>query len=92
MFGMRNVPRFRRWEKLLDSIEYTETMDRQAQIEFVEKQLKETIRHAVEKVPFYRKFASLAPELESRSAFDVLKEFPVIDKDGDYWRSVSLLR
>jgi phenylacetate-CoA ligase len=81
-FGLRNVPRFRRWEKLLDGIEYTETMDKQDQIEYVEKRLIETIRHAIEEVPFYRKFASLASELESRSVFDVLKEFPVIDKEA----------
>ncbi len=82
VFGLRNVPRFRKWNDLLDSIEHTETMEKQAQIVLIENALRETIRHAVEKVPFYKKFASLAPDLESRSVFDILKEFPVIDKEA----------
>jgi len=41
----------------------------------VEKSLKKMITHAVARVPFYRQFAPLATDIESRSAFEVLKEF-----------------
>lgn len=80
-FGLRNIPRFRKWDKLLDGIEYTERLERKDQVDYVEKKLEDMIRHAVSSVPFYRKYASLARELEAGSVFDILKEFPLIDKE-----------
>jgi len=80
-FGIRNIFRFRKWDGIIREIEYTERLDRQGQIDFVEAKLKGIISHAVTNVPFYQKFSSLKADLGHRNAFEVLKEFPVINKE-----------
>jgi phenylacetate-CoA ligase len=80
-YGLNNISRLRKWERLLDRIEYTERLERKEQIELVENRLKGILRHAIERVPYYSKYTSLAGDLDSSSVFDVLKELPVIDKE-----------
>lgn len=81
-YGLRNVARLRKWESLLNSVAYTETLGLESQVEYVEKRLEEIIIHAVNRVPFYRKYSGLAGELKDRGVFDVLEKFPVIDKNA----------
>ncbi|MDD3641953.1 MAG: hypothetical protein PHQ19_00595 [Candidatus Krumholzibacteria bacterium] len=80
-YGLNNVRRLRRWERLLAGIAYTERLDHGGQVALVEGMLKDVIRRAVERVPFYSRFSALAGDLERRSVFDVLNEFPLIDKE-----------
>ncbi len=80
-YGLNNVSRLRKWERLLSEIEYTERLEREGQIALVESRLKDVIRDAVERVPFYSRFSALVRDLDDVSAFDVLKEFPLIDKE-----------
>lgn len=81
LYGIRNIPRFRKWDSLIDELEYTERMSREEQVDFVEKGLRKVILDAVENVPFYSKYAPLARELEEASVFEILPEFPIIDKE-----------
>jgi phenylacetate-CoA ligase len=80
-YGIKNTFRFRQWDRLIRDIEYTERLDREGQIAFVENKLKEIIRHAIANVPFYKKFAALSKDLEKGNAFDLLKELPVTSKE-----------
>ncbi len=80
-YGMRNSVRFRRRDRLIRDIAFTERLDRQAQIEFVASGLKDIISHAVTTVPFYRRYAGLKADLDRRSVFEVLKELPVTNKE-----------
>jgi phenylacetate-CoA ligase len=81
-YGFRNNVRYRKWESLLDEIEHTERLSREAQIELVQERLKETIEHAIRTVPFYRKYAPLIKELAESNVYEILKELPPIDKDA----------
>lgn len=80
-YGLNNLVRRRRWEALLREIAPTERMDRERQVERVEAGLKAIIRHAVANVPFYAPYAKLAADLDTRGAYRVLAELPVVDKD-----------
>ncbi len=80
-FGIRNLPRFRKRDRLIRDIAFTERLDRQRQIEYVETKLKEIITHAVTHVPFYRQFSGLTTDLDRRSVFEVLKELPITNKE-----------
>lgn len=79
-YGLNTRRRIRQWERLLREHAYTETLDRQGQIDLVDRRLKDVLRHAFANVPFYARFAALRSDLERRSAFDVLRELPVTDK------------
>jgi phenylacetate-CoA ligase len=80
-YGIRNLSRFRKWDGLIRDIEFTERLDRQGQIEYVEARLKDIITHALTNVPFYRKFSGLKTDLDHRNVFEVLKELPVTNKE-----------
>ena len=80
-FGLRNRARYRRWEKLIENIEYTERLGREAQIELVAGRLRDIIGFAIRKVPFYRRYARLEKELNESNVYDVLNELPVIAKE-----------
>ena len=80
-FGIRNLSRFRQWDELIRDIAFTERLDRQGQIEYVESRLKDIIAHAVTNVPFYRQFSGLKADLDRRSVFEVLRELPVTNKE-----------
>ena len=79
-YGIRNLSRFRKWDQLIRDFEFTESLDRQSQVEFVEAKLKDIITHAITHVPFYRQFSGLKEDLARRSVFEVLKELPVTKK------------
>jgi len=81
LYGVKNILRFRKWNRLIEEIQYTERLERGKQVEYTESRLKDIIRTAVNNVPFYSKYAPLVEEMENGSAFDVLPEFPVIDKE-----------
>ena len=80
-YGLRNNARYRSWERLLDGIEYTERLDREARIRFVGERLVETIGFAIRHVPYYGRFSSLARELNPSNVYTVLGELPVVDKE-----------
>ncbi len=80
-YGLRNNARCRRWEKLLGEIEYTERLEREAQIRLVRDGLRETIVFAIRNVPFYRKYLSLGKDLNSSNVFEILEDFPPIGKE-----------
>ncbi len=80
-YGVRNLSRFREWDRLIREIEFTERLDRQGQIQYVESRLKDIVAHAVTHVPFYRQFSSLKADLDHRNIFEVLKEFPITNKE-----------
>ena len=80
-YGLRNNARFRQWERLLDEVAYTERLDRDSQIGFVQERLKETVGFAIEKVPFYRRFSSLGKDLKASNVYKLLEELPVIGKE-----------
>ena len=79
-YGLRNNARYRRWERLIDGIAYTERLDRESQIGLVRERLMDIIGFAIEKVPFYRRFSHLGKDLEPSNVFEILGEFPVIGK------------
>jgi phenylacetate-CoA ligase len=79
-FGIRNVSRFRKWDALIREIAFTERLDRQGQIDYVETRLKDILAHAVTHVPFYQQFSGLKADLDRKSAFEVLKALPITDK------------
>lgn len=80
-YGIGNTVRFRKWEDLIRDIAFTETLDRDGQIALVEAKLRDIIRHAVTNVPFYGKYGALLKDLEHRSAFELLKELPITNKE-----------
>jgi phenylacetate-CoA ligase len=80
-YGLKNNARYRRWEKLLDSIEYTERLDREAQIRLAREKLAGIIGFAIRKVPFYEKFSSLGKDLDASNVFEILVELPVVGKE-----------
>jgi len=80
-YGLRNNSRYRRWERLLDRIEYTERLDRDAQIRLVGERLRRIIGHAIRNVPFYRKFSSLERDLKGSDVYKVLEKLPVVNKE-----------
>ncbi len=80
-YGVANIRRFRKWNRLLDSLAYTESLSREQQIRYVDQRLKEILSHAFTQVPFYARFASLAKDFHSRSAFDILRELPITSKE-----------
>lgn len=80
-YGLRNNSRYRRWKRLLDEIEYTERLDREAQIELVQKRLREIIGFAIDNVPYYRKFSSLGRDLSTSNVYKIMDELPVIGKE-----------
>jgi len=79
-YGIRNLSRFKKWDKLIGDIEFTERLERQGQIDFVEAKLKDMIAHAITHVPFYQKYSSLRADLDHLSAYEVLKELPITNK------------
>lgn len=79
-YGIRNLSRFRKWDKLIADIEFTERLERQKQIELVDSKLKDIIDHALVHVPFYRKYSALRADLGRLSAYEILKELPVTNK------------
>jgi len=80
-YGLNNVVRYAKWNKLIREIAYTETLDRERQIALVDRQLKDMLGYAIDKVPFYGQFAALKKEFTSRTAYDLLTEFPITNKD-----------
>ncbi len=80
-YGIKNIFRFKKWDKLLHEIEYTETLDKEAQIDLVEKKLKDIVKFAINNVPFYTKFSSLKGDIDNKSIYNVLKELPIINKE-----------
>jgi len=80
-FGFNNRRRYGKWNQLIRDLEYTETLGHQAQISFVDKKLKEILGFAIDNVPFYGKFSTLKKDFASHSAFDLLREMPITDKE-----------
>ena len=80
-YGINNYIRYRKWNRLVGELEYTERLDRQDQIRYVESRLRDVITHAVENVPFYAPDAALKKDFDSRSIFDILREFPITNKE-----------
>ncbi|MBK8019091.1 MAG: hypothetical protein IPK20_21985 [Betaproteobacteria bacterium] len=80
-YGLRNRARYRRWDQLLRGIAYTETLARSDQIALVDDKLKLMIRHAIANVPFYAQYQRLEADLKHRSAYEVLKELPITNKE-----------
>ena len=80
-YGVNNLMRHRRWDRLLQELAYTEHLDRDGQIALVDRELKNLLRHAIENVPFYERYAMLKAEFGRRSAYDLLRELPIVDKD-----------
>ena len=80
-YGFWNNARYRRWIKLLDGIEYTERLDRDAQIGLVRERLADIVGFAIRNVPFYKRYAHLEKDLEASNIFDVLKELPIVGKE-----------
>jgi phenylacetate-CoA ligase len=81
VYGLRNSARYRRWERLLDGIEYTERLDREAQIRLVRERLADIIGFAIRNVPYYGKFSSLGKELNASNVFEMLERLPVVGKE-----------
>ena len=80
-YGLRNNSRYRRWERLLDEIEYTERLDRDAQIRLVQESLSEIIGFAINNIPYYKKFSSLGKDLNASNVYKILEELPAIGKE-----------
>jgi phenylacetate-CoA ligase len=80
-YGLNTRLRHHRWEQLLREHAYTETLDRSGQIALVEGKLKQIIRHAIANVPFYAQYHRLLADLEHISAYEVLKELPITNKE-----------
>lgn len=80
-YGVGNVFRFRKWNRILDRLAYTETLPRREQIALVDKRLKAILAHAFAQVPFYGQFSALAQDFDTRSAFDILRELPITSKE-----------
>lgn len=80
-YGLRNNARCRRWERLLGDIAYTERLDGEGQVRFVQDRLREIIGFAVRNVPFYRKYSSLLKNLSGSDVYKILEEFPPIGKE-----------
>jgi phenylacetate-CoA ligase len=81
IYGIKNIFRFRKRDRLLKEIEYTEKLDKETQINLVEKKLKGIIEFAIKNVPFYTNFSSLGKDLNNKSIYNILKEFPIINKE-----------
>jgi len=79
-YGLNNLRRFAKWNRILDDITFTETLDRDEQIALVDRRLKDILAYAIDNVPFYEQFAALKTDFAKRSAYDLLGEFPVTDK------------
>ena len=79
-YGLWNNARCRRWEKLLDGIDYTERLDREEQIRLVREKLTDIIGFAIRNVPFYGKFSYLEKDLHTSNVFEILMELPVVGK------------
>lgn len=80
-YGLNTQRRYRQWNQLLQEHADTETMPRDRQIQLVDGKLKAIIRHAIDNVPFYAQFATLKNDLERRSAYEILKELPITNKE-----------
>ena len=80
-YGLRNNSRCRQWERLLQKIEYTERLDREAQIRLVRDRLRKIIGFAINNVPYYKKFSSLGKDLNALNVYKILEELPVVGKE-----------
>lgn len=80
-FGVKNLSRFKNWDDLIRDIEFTETLDRQEQIRYVESKLKDILGHAFRNVPFYSQFSRYEADLVEGSVFDILQELPITNKE-----------
>lgn len=80
-YGLNTQRRYRQWDHLLQEHAETETMPRDRQIQLVDGRLKAIIRHAIDNVPFYAQFATLKNDLDRRSAYEILKELPITNKE-----------
>jgi len=80
-YGVRNRLRLREWERILREIEYTERLDREAQIRLVRGKLEDIVSFAIRNVPFYGQFSSLLDDIGRADIFEVLAKLPPIGKD-----------
>jgi phenylacetate-CoA ligase len=75
----------------LEFIQKTDKLPREKLIEIQEKKLSRVLKHAIKKVPYYKDIKYD----DSRSAFDNLLKFPIIDKETiqeniDQFRSIDI--
>lgn len=80
-YGIRNRHRFREWGRILEALEYTETLARDDQIRLVREKLKDIVSFAIRNVPFYRQFSSLLAGIENADVFEVLEKLPPVGKE-----------
>lgn len=80
-YGVRNRLRLREWERILQQVEHTERLDRDAQIRLVREKLKDIISFAIRNVPFYGKFSSLLAGIDHADIFEVLEKLPPVGKE-----------
>lgn len=80
-YGLRNALRFRKWERILAQLEYTERLDRDDQVRLVRGKLEDIVSFAIENVPFYKRFSSLLPKIDKADIFEVLEQLPPLGKE-----------
>lgn len=81
-FGVRNLLRKAAWNRYLASIEFTERLPREKQVELVADRLRSILSHAVRTVPRYREHSHLLRDIEhpDSDVFALLTEFPIVER------------